>query len=239
MFALNGKDFSKTYKLIRGTCFINDIPLIDIIDKGVTRSFISVKCVKRLNLVVSIMNGSMVIDTSTNGSMTTSLVCLNFHLTVYGKEFDIDLVYVPLSHIDVIPGMNWLEFNRVHIIRYDKSMLFLDFVEEEYSKFISASQGEEFLKYEAHVFAMFASLKVESKAEIVYLPVVCEFPDVFLDDITDIPPETEIEFSIDLVPGIRPMSTAPYMISMLELGELKSQLEDLLENKFVRPSVSS
>ncbi|RDX95970.1 hypothetical protein CR513_21428, partial [Mucuna pruriens] len=48
----------------------------------------------------------------------------------------------------------------------------------------------------------------------------------------------EIEFSIDLAPGTGPISAAPYRMSPLELAELKKQLEDLLEKKFVRPSVS-
>lgn len=64
--------------------------------------------------------------------------------------------------------------------------------EEENSKFISASQVEEFLKDEAQVFAMFASFKVESKTVMVDMYVVCEFPYVFLDDITDLPPKIEI-----------------------------------------------
>lgn len=52
------------------------------------------------------------------------------------------------------------------------------------------------------------------------------------------PPEREFEFVIDLVPGTRPVSMAPYRMSASELAELKKQLEDLLEKKFVRPSVS-
>lgn len=68
--------------------------------------------------------------------------------------------------------MNWLEFNRVHIKCYDSSVWFSEFVEEENSKSISASQVEELLKDEAQVFAMFSSLKVESKTTMVDLPVV-------------------------------------------------------------------
>lgn len=69
----------------------------------------------RLNLEVSAMNGSIVIDTQANGSVTTSLVCLNCPLTIYGRYFGINLVSFHLSQLDVILGMNWLEFNRVFI----------------------------------------------------------------------------------------------------------------------------
>ncbi|XP_050876277.1 uncharacterized protein LOC127079973 [Lathyrus oleraceus] len=68
VFTLSGAEASKFDNLVRGTYFIYDIPLITIIDIGVTHSFISIDCVKRLGLVVSTMNGNMVIDTPTNGS---------------------------------------------------------------------------------------------------------------------------------------------------------------------------
>jgi hypothetical protein len=70
------------------------------------------------------------------------------------------------------------------------------------------------------------------------IPVVSEFLDVFPVDIMSLPPEREVEFSIDLVPGSQPISVAPYCMSPLELRELKSQLEDLLQKHFIRPSVS-
>ncbi|MCI84752.1 cellular nucleic acid-binding protein, partial [Trifolium medium] len=59
------------------------------------------------------------------------------------------------------------------------------------------------------VFAMFASLRVEERTEADALPVVREFMDVFPDDIVDLPPEREVEFSIDIVPGTSPISMAP------------------------------
>ncbi|MCI85581.1 cellular nucleic acid-binding protein, partial [Trifolium medium] len=70
------------------------------------------------------------------------------------------------------------------------------------------------------------------------LPVVREFPDVFPGDVSDVPPEREVEFTIDLVPGTGLISMAPYRMSaseLKELKELKKQLEDLLEKKFIRP----
>ncbi|MCI87091.1 cellular nucleic acid-binding protein, partial [Trifolium medium] len=69
-------------------------------------------------------------------------------------------------------------------------------------------------------------------------PVVREFVDVFPEDILDLPPEREVEFSIDIVPGTSPVSMAPYRMSASELEKVKEQLEELLEKRFVRPSVS-
>ncbi|MCI71904.1 RNA-directed DNA polymerase (Reverse transcriptase), partial [Trifolium medium] len=62
--------------------------------------------------------------------------------------------------------------------------------------------------------------------------------DVFPGDVSDVPPEREVEFAIDLIPGTSPIFMAPYRMSASELKELKKQLEELLEKKFIRPSVS-
>jgi hypothetical protein len=101
----------------------NNTPLITIIDIGATHSFISLDCVKRLNLETSVMSSRMVIDTPANGSVTTKLVCVNCPVTVYGRSFGMDLVCIPLSELDVILGMNWLRFNRVHINCYVKTVI--------------------------------------------------------------------------------------------------------------------
>ena len=70
------------------------------------------------------------------------------------------------------------------------------------------------------------------------IPVVREFPDVFLDDIVGLPPEREVEFTIDLIPGIEPISIPPCRMALLELRELKAQLEEFLSKGFIRPSIS-
>nr|KYP33810.1 Transposon Ty3-I Gag-Pol polyprotein [Cajanus cajan] len=56
--------------------------------------------------------------------------------------------------------------------------------------------------------------------------------------MSSLPPEREIEFSIDLVPGTSPISIAPYRMSPKELVELKKQIEELQGKQFIRPSVS-
>ena len=60
-------------------------------------------------------------------------------------------------------------------------------------------------------------------AVIDKLQVVCDFPEVFPDEIPDVPPEREVEFSIDLIPGTKPVSMTPYRMSASELAELKKQ----------------
>ncbi|XP_016178419.1 uncharacterized protein LOC107620820 [Arachis ipaensis] len=67
--------------------------------------------------------------------------------------------------------------------------------------------------------------------------VVRKFPEVFLEDIPDFPPQREIEFAITLVPGAGPVSIAPYRMDLIELVKLKTQLEELLNKRLIRLSV--
>jgi hypothetical protein len=68
--------------------------------------------------------------------------------------------------------------------------------------------------------------------------VLCEFRDVFVDEIPELPPRREIEFSLDLLPSSTPISKSPYQMSLPELTELKIQHKELLDKEYIRPIIS-
>jgi hypothetical protein len=70
------------------------------------------------------------------------------------------------------------------------------------------------------------------------IPVVCEYPDVFPDELPRMPPNRNIEFAIELHPGTAPISKRPYRMPPAELAELKKQLQELLNKGFIRASTS-
>jgi hypothetical protein len=70
------------------------------------------------------------------------------------------------------------------------------------------------------------------------VPVICEYPDVFPEELLGLPPDRDVEFVIDLVPGMAPITKRPYSMSAEELTELKNQLKDLLDKQYIRPSAS-
>jgi hypothetical protein len=67
---------------------------------------------------------------------------------------------------------------------------------------------------------------------------VSEFPDVFPEELPGMPPDREIEFVIELVPGTPPIFKRPYRMSANQLAELKEQLQELLDKGYIRPSAS-
>jgi len=120
-----------------------------------------------------------------------------------------------------------------------KSVTFSKRVDQVGEKFLSADQVKKSWSGESCMSMMFVSLKEGVEKGVRHLLVVQEFPKVFPNDITDLPPEREVEFVIDLVPGTSHISIAPYRISASKLDELKKQLEELLEKQFIRQSVST
>jgi hypothetical protein len=70
------------------------------------------------------------------------------------------------------------------------------------------------------------------------IPVVCEYPNVFPNDLPGMPPDRDVEFVIELQPGTAPISKRPYRMPPKELVELKNQLQELLDKGYIRPSSS-
>ncbi|GKC50949.1 hypothetical protein Tco_1073694, partial [Tanacetum coccineum] len=80
-----------------------------------------------------------------------------------------------------------------------------------------------------------AKAKEQKKEDIV---VVRNFPEVFLDDFSRLPPNQEIEFHIDLIPGVIPVTKSPYRLVPSEMEELSGQLKEFQDKGFIRPSSS-
>jgi hypothetical protein len=80
--------------------------------------------------------------------------------------------------------------------------------------------------------------QLDASQEPVVL-VVSEFSNVFPEELPRMPPNRDIEFVIDLMPGTTPIYKSPYRMAILELAELKEHIKDMLEKGFIRPSSSS
>ena len=68
--------------------------------------------------------------------------------------------------------------------------------------------------------------------------MVCEYKDIFLDELPRLPPYRDVDFTNELHPGTSPIFMTPHKMAPAELGELKVQLQELLDRGFIRPSTS-
>ena len=76
------------------------------------------------------------------------------------------------------------------------------------------------------------------QVDVEKIPVVREFSNVFLEELLGLPPEREVDLSIEIVPRTNSISRAPYRMAPSELKELRLQLQELLDKGFIRPSIS-
>ncbi|XP_058726103.1 uncharacterized protein LOC131597419 [Vicia villosa] len=119
-------------------------------------------------LVLSSMNGEMVVEVPAKGSVTTSPICLKCPLSIFGRDFAVDLVCLPLAGKDTV--------------RFSTA-------EEEEAGLMSSKHVRQLLKEEVEMFSLMATLSIENQNIIDELPVVREFSEVFPDEIPDVPPE--------------------------------------------------
>ena len=198
-----------------------------LFDSGASHSFISQDCCERLNLSVQYLPYDLNVSTPVGNANMLAYVCTACPIRINSCLYIVNLVCLPMNHIDVILGMDWLAENSC-MLNCAEGMV-------ECSK---ASHNEELEGESSQRVVLLGNLKVGDSPKIENIAVVNEYLDVFPGEITSLPPEREVEFSIELVPGTGPISISPYRMALPELKELKTQLDDLLSKGFIRPSAS-
>jgi hypothetical protein len=128
--------------------------------------------------------------------------------------------------IDIILGMDWLgKYDGV--ILCAKRAIRLTKEDGTIVEFNAAIQAEQ--------VSLLNKVQGTSLNEI---RIAREYPDVFLEEIPGMPPDRDIEFTIELLPGTPPISKRPYRMPVNELVELKKQIAELQSKGFIRPSSS-
>ena len=82
------------------------------------------------------------------------------------------------------------------------------------------------------------TLQDEGRWDLSLPRVVCEYEDVFLDELSGLPLHRDVDFIIELHPGTSPISMTPHRMALVELQKLKVQLQEILDKGFIRPSTS-
>ncbi|GJR65933.1 putative reverse transcriptase domain-containing protein [Tanacetum coccineum] len=162
---------------------------------------------------------------------------------------------IELGSFDVIIGMDWLA-NHHAVIVCDEKILRIPYEDEvlivqgdrsdkgKKSKLsiISCTKTQKYIKRGCPIFLTQVTKKeTEDKSEekrLEDMPTVRDFPEVFPKDFPGLPPTRQVEFQIDLVPGAAPVAQAPYRLAPSKLQELSTQLQELSDKGFIRPSSS-
>jgi hypothetical protein len=203
-----------------------------LFDTGATHSFVTASWVESHSIPVAPMYPPMRVS-SVGVRTQTDRFCPSAKVQIRRIEFPTDLIFMGNQDttIDVILGMNWLT-------KYQASLS----CDKRTVKLVSLS-GEEVLvelvlsgprKGSCHKVTTHIEEIKPSKA----INAVSDFPDVFPEELPGMPSEKKVEFAIELIPSIAPISKRAYQVSRPELVELKKQIDELLEKGYIRPSTS-
>ena len=178
----------------------------------------------------------------------TNLVLKSCIICIEGRELLVDLVLLDMHDFDVILGMDWLASYHASVHCFEKEVVFRPPGKSEFlfkasclpfmPHVISCLQANHLLRKGCLGFLASVVELQSRELEIGDIPIVRKFLDVFPNDLPGLPPDREIEFSIDLLPSTAPISKAPYRMAPTELKELKEQLVELLNKGFICPSAS-
>jgi hypothetical protein len=206
---------------------INDHPAVVLFDLGASHSFVSSTFAfeHKMN-VITIVKGGYCIS-ATGNNIRTNQVVKDVKIEIGDREFLMDLVVLPGVGIDVILGMKWMNGNRVLIDTSTRVVMLRDPVDKK-----------GFLVQLPRDISTHNTANATLAKAIENISVVYEFPVVFLDDLPGLPPDREVEFKIELIPGTTPISRRPYRMPPNELAKLKIQLNKLLKKGLIRPSSS-
>ena len=219
-----------------------------LVDPGATHSFASRPFLDRFQIETQPLGGRMRVSLPAEDPLVLDRVVRDSRVLIGGQEFPTDLVALNMRDFDVVLGMDWLSRHRATLDCYKKEVKlhrsgnlevkFRGIHREVFSSMISTMAAQRMLHKDYQGYLAYMVETGKEGTLVDEIPVVREFPNVFPYDITGLPPDREVEFTIDLIPETEPNSIPPYRIAPAELRELKAQLEELLSKGFIRSSIS-
>jgi hypothetical protein len=200
-------------------------PATILFDSGASHSFISSSFVAKHSLPIATMKHTMLVS-SPGGEMRTKHICPVVSISIRGVDLPSNLILLDSKSIDIILGMDWLS-KYDGVIQCARKVVKLTKKDGTSVEFVAMVQSGPDSK-----------LNHTKTIALEDIRVVQDYPDVFLDELPGMPPDRDIEFLIELLPGTPPISKRSYRMPVNELVELKKQIAELQAKGFIRPSSS-
>jgi len=225
-----GEEDEDPHVVVSGMFPVNTFPTKVLFDAGATHSFINCAIAKQIVCAVEDLNVHLCVSTLVGSVYQTDRVVQNCSIMIQNREFFADLVVLDIQGYDVILGMDWLTKYRATIDCKEKMLTVVTPEGENFvfksgdsnhsAPLISATRVCKLM--EKGCTASLCAIEVLETPELdpKDIPIMQEFLDVF-QEVQGLPPDQEIEFAIELLPGTTPISKAPYQMAPAELAELK------------------
>ncbi|GJR02165.1 putative reverse transcriptase domain-containing protein [Tanacetum coccineum] len=230
-YAIGGGGANPDSNVVTGMFLLNNRYDSMLFDLGVDRCFVSTTFSVLLDVVPSTLDVSYAVELADGRISETNVILRGCISGLLGHPFDIDLMPVKVNSFDVVIGMDWLA--KYHaVIVYDEKIVRIPYRDEvliikgdgcnggSKSKLsiISCTKTQKYIQKGCQVYlAQVTTKKTDDKSEEKLL---------------------EVEFQIDLVLGVAPVARSPYHLAPSEMQELSTQLQELSNKGFIRPSSS-
>ncbi|XP_022024672.1 uncharacterized protein LOC110925006 [Helianthus annuus] len=222
-FQLTAAEAKTEPDVVSGIFTINSIPACVLFDMGANKSFISYGLIRHPSFVLTKLSIPLKVELGDNRSFIVCDICQDCKLGIDDEEYSIDLIPMSMGEFQVVVGMDWLSRHRAKVVCFRKEIKLTSpsrkhvtiFGEKGGNPIIcSMLKAHKLMKHGCRAFIIYANEAEKELLKIGDLPVVRDFEDVFPEDLPRIPPEWEVEFGIELVPGVKPVAKALYHASI-------------------------
>ncbi|GKB46685.1 reverse transcriptase domain-containing protein [Tanacetum coccineum] len=214
-YMLRDRNAHQNPNVVTGMFLLNQHLARVLFDSGADKSFVSISLASKLNIPPITIDTFYDIEMADGNLVSTNTVIQGAILTLLNQPFKIDLMPIKLGSFDVVIGMDWLSKYHARIICDEKVVhIPIDgetlIIRGDQSKtrlnLISCIKTERYISRGCQVFVAQIMEKKSDEKQLEDIPIVREFPEVFLEDLPGLPPVREVEFQIDLIPGATPIA---------------------------------
>ena len=230
VYAITPPAESVDQPVIHGTFFLSSLWARVLFDFGASHSFIAALVVIELGLEVEALEEPLYVSSPLGIRVRIGIICLGCELEISRILLTVYLRVMDMSKFNVILGMDWLttykfviNCERRRVIAYTQDGTRVTFQGDKHDILPQTV-------YESKCYRQLAGLLTSLTLEDLVrqdldLPrVVCEYEDVFPDELPRLPPQRVVDFCIELHPGTSSISMTPHRMASVELQELKVQL---------------
>ncbi|XP_021986385.1 uncharacterized protein LOC110882749 [Helianthus annuus] len=219
-FQLTTKEAVNDANVITGTFLVNDIFARVLFDSRADKSFVDHKFSKLLNLPIRTLNVTYEVEMADGSIEVASTILDGCAISIKNQPVPVNRLPMNLAGFDIILGMDWLAHNQARIacdkklneIKSPSGDILTILGDQHYGlhKGVSLLKASKCLKKGCAIYMAHVTIG-EPKPEIEDIPIISEYPDVFLEDLPGLPPNRQVEFRIDILTRSAPMSRAPYV----------------------------
>ena len=244
VYAITPPVESTDQPVIQGTFLLSRLWARVLFDSGASHSFIAASFVIELGLEVETLEEPLYVSSTLGIRARIGMICHGCEVEISGILLKVDLRVMDMLEFDFILGMDWLTAYRVVI---DCERRRVTAYTQDSTHVVFQGDKHDILPqtvYESRCHRQLAgwlsslTLEDEVRPDLDLPRVVCEYEDVFPDELPGLPPQRVVYFGIELHPGTSPISMTLHRMAPIELQELRVQLQELLDKGFIRPSTS-